>query len=74
MYNLEINKLINFQMMQSFSKLIFMICFILACTSNNPKRNLEEDEKIDECIEFITDIIPIRLENLKEPIVQNLIK
>ena len=27
-----------------------------------------EDEVIDECFEFITDIIPVRLENLKEPI------
>lgn len=49
------------------TKLIFIACLILACSCDSSTRNLE-DEEIDECIEFITDIIPVRLENLKKPI------
>ena len=55
-------------MIKSLSKLIFILWFFFACASNSPKRNLEEEEEIDNCIEFITDIIPTRLENLSKPI------
>ena len=54
-------------MIQFSSKIVFILFFYLISTSVCSNRQLE-DEVIDDCIEFITDIIPVRLENLKEPI------
>ena len=54
-------------MIQFSSKMVFILFFYLISTSVCSIRQLE-DEVIDDCIEFITDIIPVRLENLKEPI------
>ncbi len=55
-------------MTRLFSKLIFLLYFCLVCSNAGSNRNLETEEEIDDCLEFITDIIPVRLENLKEPI------
>ena len=54
-------------MTQFCSKLRFVFYLYLISSCFCTKRQLE-DEVIDECLEFITDIIPTRLENLKEPI------
>ena len=53
-----------------FSKLVFVFSFYLVCSNISSSRFLEEkeEETIDECIEFITDITPVRLENLEKPI------
>ena len=55
-------------MARLFPRLIFVLYFCLVCPDILPNRNLEDAEEIDECLEFITDIIPQRLEKLKEPI------
>ena len=55
-------------MARLFPRLIFMLYFCLVYPNILPNGNLEDAEEIDECLEFITDIIPQRLENLKEPI------
>ena len=54
-------------MFKTFTKLLFLICFVLTYSNNLSNRNLEEDV-IDECVEFITKLIPVRLENLEKPI------
>ena len=54
-------------MIQICSKLRYVFYFFLISSCFCTKRQME-DEVIDECFEFITDIIPVRLENLKEPI------
>ena len=55
-------------MTRLFPKFIFVLYFCLVCSNLKSNRNLEDEEEIDECLEFITDIFPVRLENLKEPI------
>ena len=54
-------------MFKTFSHLLIFICFVLTCSNNLSNRNLEEDV-IDDCFEFITKLIPVRLENLEKPI------
>ena len=54
-------------MFKTFSHLLIFICFVLTCSNNLSNRNLEEDV-IDDCFEFITKLIPVRLENLENPI------
>ena len=49
------------------SVLIILACFLTVYAEQNTNRNLEEDE-VDNCFEFLTNIIPVRLENLKKPI------
>ena len=55
-------------MTRLFPRLIFLLYFCLVCPNILPNGNLEDAEEIDEFLEFITDIIPQPLENLKEPL------
>ena len=55
-------------MTRLFQRLIFLLYFCLVCPNILPNTKLEDAEEIDECLEFITDIILQRLENLKEPL------
>ena len=54
-------------MFKTFSYLLIFICLVLTCSNNLSSRNLEEDV-IDDCVEFITQLTPVRLENLEKPI------
>ena len=49
-------------MFKTFSKFLFFTCFIFTYSNNLSNRNLEEDVT-DVCVEFITQLIPVRLEN-----------
>ena len=55
-------------MRKLLQKLLFLFHLYFVCSSIISNRNLEEEEEIDECIEFIVDLIPTRLENLEEPL------
>ena len=58
---------LNLKMKKLSSVLIILACFLTAYAEQTTNRNLEEDE-VDNCFEFLTNIIPVRLENLKQPI------
>ena len=55
-------------MISLLSKFTLLLSFYLVCANLNSNRILEEEEVVDDCVEFYVNIIPVRLENLKAPI------
>ena len=55
-------------MRKLYQTLLILFHLYFVCSDIASNRHLEEEEEIDECMEFIVDLIPTRLENLKEPL------